>query len=160
MRDSPIIRSSLRSHLYRPEGRGHVIQPNNRVEARPKQAPQSPKRHLYRAAARTTTDRVHLGLVGSSYEIIAVGKGRFHDWNSRSDGGFNHCRQPRLAILAGVTSLAAAISTPAERDPACLRTGEAGFLAKKSQLGCLGPGKNKRRPKPLCPIFSAFAAQV
>ena len=31
----------------------------------------------------------------------------------------NHCRLPRLAILAGVTSLAAAISThPAVRSPA------------------------------------------
>ena len=31
----------------------------------PKQMPQTPRRHLHRGAARTTTGRVHLGLVGS-----------------------------------------------------------------------------------------------
>jgi hypothetical protein len=37
-----------------------------------------------------------MGLVGSSYEIISVDEGMFHDWNSRSDGGLNHCRQVQI----------------------------------------------------------------
>ena len=47
--------------------------------------PQSTQRYLHRAAARTTTGRVRMGLVGSSYEIISGDEGRFHDWNRRSE---------------------------------------------------------------------------
>jgi hypothetical protein len=38
--------------------------------------------------------------------------------NARSHRGLNRCRQPRLATLAGITSLAAAISYSGEGDPA------------------------------------------
>jgi hypothetical protein len=64
-----------------------------RLAFRPKQIPQSPQRHLHREAARTTTGRVHMGLVGSSYEIMAGGKGRFHDRNTRSYRGLDWCRR-------------------------------------------------------------------
>ena len=67
--------------------------------------PQSTQRYLHRAAARTTTGRVHLGLVGSSYEIMADGKRRFHDWNSRSDWWVELLSAGQVGI-----SLAAAIS--------------------------------------------------
>jgi hypothetical protein len=49
--------------------------------------------------------------------------------NTRSYRGLNQCRQPRLATLAGVTSLAAAISLTAERNPTAQSA--VGFLMKK-----------------------------
>ena len=78
--------------------------------------PQSTQRYLHRAAARTTTGRVHLGLVGSSYEIMADGKRRFHDWNSRSDWwveslsagqvGLLGCRNQRSTLMHDDDSVA------------------------------------------------------
>ena len=47
--------------------------------------------------------------------------------NTRSSSGLNHCRQPRLATLAGVTSLAAGISTSLLRETRLVPTA-AGFL--------------------------------
>ena len=56
----------------------------------------------------------------------ATTKGLAHR-NTRSYRGLNQCRQLRLATLAGVTSLAAAISTSLLREPRLASTA-AGFL--------------------------------
>ena len=107
---SQILKRRLRLQLPRA---GKIRTPR----LRPKQAPQSTQRYLHRAAARTAVGFV---LVGSSYEYFRC-EGRFHDWNSRSDGGLNHCRQVQVGDSSQSSIMTA--NQHSLRDPACVHRG-------------------------------------
>ena len=64
---------------------------------RPKQLPQSTQRYLHRGAARTTTGRVHMGLVGSSYEINSDDEGMFRIGTPEPVAGLSEVGSRRLA---------------------------------------------------------------